>query len=248
MTHTALLGRDSEMQTLQRWLADSSVRSITIVGPGGVGKTRLALEIAGMVATRRSSRVVFVPLSAVREPSFVASAIAEALGLTDVAAIDLPKSVRVACGDLPTLLVLDNFEQVLAAAPLAAELLASVGSLRLLVTSRAALRVRGEREFPIGPLELASAQSMPAADLARVAAVRLFLERVRDVRPDFRLTPENCATVAAICRQLDGLPLALELAAPWLKTLTGRSCCANSTADFCCRQPVRAISPSVSKR
>jgi predicted ATPase/DNA-binding XRE family transcriptional regulator len=217
---TALLGRETEMQTLQRWLADPSERLITLAGPGGVGKTRLALESARVLAEQGSTRVVFVPLAAVRDSAFVASAMAEALGLTDVAALDLPKSVRIACRDRPTLLVLDNFEQVLAAAPIVADLLTSVASLRLLVTSRAPLRVRGERECTVGPLELeADAEAMPPADLARVPAVRLFLERVRDAQPDFRLTPANGPTVTAICRRLDALPLALELAAPWVKVL-----------------------------
>jgi predicted ATPase len=118
-------------------------------------------------------------------------------------------------------LILDNFEQVLEAAPLVADLLTSVASLRVLVTSRAPLRVRGEREYAIGPLELeAGSETMPPADLARTPAVRLFVERVRDIQPDFRLTSANGSTVTAICRRLDALPLALELAAPWLKVLT----------------------------
>jgi predicted ATPase/DNA-binding XRE family transcriptional regulator len=233
---TALLGRGTEVQTLQRWLADPSVRLITLLGPGGVGKTRLALEIARAVAQRGSARVVFVLLAAVREPAFVASAIAEALGLTDVAALDLPKAARIACNDRPTLLVLDNFEHLLGAAPLVANLLSSVASLRVLVTSRAPLRVRGERESAVGPLELgAGADQMPPTDLARVPAVHLFLERVRGVRPKFRLTPENGPTVAAICRRLDTLPLALELAAPWLKVLT---------AEELLRQLDRGLLPS----
>jgi predicted ATPase len=118
-------------------------------------------------------------------------------------------------------LILDNFEQVLEAAPLVADLLTSVASLRVLVTSRAPLRVRSEREYAIGPLELeAGSETMPPADLARTPAVRLFVERVRDIQPDFRLTSANGSTVTAICRRLDALPLALELAAPWLKVLT----------------------------
>ncbi len=117
--------------------------------------------------------------------------------------------------------MLDNFEQVLDAAPLVADLLTSVASLRVLVTSRAPLRVRGEREYAVGPLALeAGSDAMSPADLARSPAVRLFVERVRDVQPDFRLTPANGATVTAICRRLDALPLALELAAPWIKVLT----------------------------
>ena len=113
--------------------------------------------------------------------------------------------------------MLDNFEHVLSAAPPVADLLTSVPSLRLLVTSRAPLRVRGEREYVVGPLAL---EATSAADLEAAPAVRLLVERVRDVQPDFRLTSANGPTVAAICRRLDALPLALELAAPWIKVLT----------------------------
>ncbi len=164
---------------------------------------------------------MLAPLAAIRDYTFVASAIAEALGLADVTALDLPKRARVACGDRPTLLVLDNFEQILDAATLVAELLASAAFLRVLVTSRAPLRVRGEREYAVGPLALeVGVDAMSPADLARSPAVRLFVERVREVQADFRLTSANGPTVTAICQRLDALPLALELAAPWMKTLT----------------------------
>jgi len=142
---TPLLGRDADVHTLRRWLADPAARLITLTGPGGAGKSRLALEIARAIAAEGATRVVFVPLAAIRNPAFVASAIAEALGLSDVSALDLPKRARVACDDHPTLLVLDNFEQVLDAAPLVADLLTSAASLRVLATSRAPLRVREGR-------------------------------------------------------------------------------------------------------
>ena len=218
---TVLLGRDADVQTLRQWLADPAARLITLLGPGGVGKTRLALELARAIANESATRVIFVPLAAIQDPAFVESAIAEALGLVDVAARDLPRRVGVACGNHSTLLVLDNFEHVLDAAPPVADLLTSVQLLRLLVTSRAPLRLRGEREYVVGPLELeADSEAMSPADLARAPAVRLFVERVRDVQPDFRLTSTNSPTVTAICRRLDALPLALELAAPWMKVLT----------------------------
>ncbi|HEX9640213.1 MAG TPA: helix-turn-helix domain-containing protein, partial [Candidatus Krumholzibacteria bacterium] len=128
---TVLLGREADLQALGHWLADPAARLITLTGPGGVGKTRLALEIARTIGAEGATRVVFVPLAAIRKGAFVASAIAEGLGLSDVTVLDLPKRARVACEDRPTLLVLDNFEQVLDAAPMVAELLTSVAPLRL---------------------------------------------------------------------------------------------------------------------
>jgi predicted ATPase/DNA-binding XRE family transcriptional regulator len=221
---TVLLGRDPDVETLQLWLTDPTARLITLVGPGGVGKTRLALDLARAIADGGTTRVVFVGLAAIQDPSFVGPAIAEALGLANVTAVDLPKHVRMASDDRPTLLVLDNCEHLLEAVPLVADLLSSAASLRLLATSRAPLRLRGEREYVVGPLALdADSDTMSPADLACVPAVRLFVERVRDVQPGFRLTSANGATVAAICRRLDALPLALELAAPWIKVLTAEN-------------------------
>jgi len=218
---TSLLGRDRDAETLRRWLADPSFRLVTLVGPGGVGKTRLALELARVTAAAGSTRVKFVPLAYVRDKGLAACAIAEALGLADVTGSDLPSRARGACDGQATLLVLDNFEQILDAAPLIADLLASVAALRLLVTSRAPLKVRGEREYAVGPLALqADAGALPPDDLARVPAVRLFLERVRDLQPEYQLTAANAPLVAAICQRLDALPLALELAAPWMKVLS----------------------------
>jgi predicted ATPase/DNA-binding XRE family transcriptional regulator len=217
---TTLLGRDGEIQTVREWLQDPAVRLITLVGPGGVGKTRLALAIAQSVADEAAARVVFVELATVHDPAFVAPAIAEALGLSDVTAVDLKHRVRMACdGSPPTLLVLDNCEQVLDAAQLVADLLASAPTLRLLTTSRAPFRVRGERLYAVGPLALqADVDSLSLPDLP--PAVRLFLERVLDVAPGFQLTTASAPAVTAICRRLDALPLALELAAPWIKALT----------------------------
>ena len=218
---TALLGREADLQTLRRWLADAGARLITLVGPGGVGKTRLALEFARTLVDDGVTRVVFVPLAAARDATFVAPSIADALGVSNVTAADLPARVRAVCEDQPTLLVLDNCEHVLDAVPLVADLLMASASLRLLATSRSPLRLRGEREYAVGPLALeANSEGLSPADLARIPAVRLFIERVRDVQPDFRLTAANSATITAICRRLDALPLALELAAPWMKVLT----------------------------
>src|SRR4029453_1825934 len=141
---TVILGRDADLQTLRAWLADPAVRLITLTGPGGAGKTRLALEPAHAVAADGATRVTFVQLAAVRNAAFVGSAIAEALGLADVTARELSKRARRACGDQSTLLLLDNFEQALDAASLVADLLTSVPSLRVLVTSRPPLPFPGD--------------------------------------------------------------------------------------------------------
>jgi predicted ATPase/DNA-binding XRE family transcriptional regulator len=216
---TALLGRDTEMKALRHWLADPAARLITLIGPGGVGKTRLALELARGIADEGTYHVLFVGLAALRNSAFVGPAIAEALGVSDDTALDLPRRARLACQGQPTLLVLDNFEHVLDMAPLVSDLLISVATLRVLATSRAPLHVRGEREYKVEPLPLDRDFATSPADLARAPALRLFVERARDVQPDFCLTASNGPAVSAICRRLDALPLAIELVAPWIKVL-----------------------------
>ena len=138
---TVLIGRDTDMETLRHWLADPVSRLITLIGPGGVGKTRLVLELARVMTEEGLLQVRFVSLASLRDPAFVAPAIAEAFGLSAVAAVDLPKRVRAACADHATLLVLDNFEHVLAAGEFVQELLAGTTQLRILVTSRSPLRL-----------------------------------------------------------------------------------------------------------
>src|SRR5829696_6139913 len=227
---TALVGRERDVEAVRLWLADPQARLITLTGPGGVGKTRLAVEIAGVMAAEGTCRVLFVGLAAIRNPAFVAQAIAEALGVLDASAHDLPRRARLACDGTPTMLLLDNFEQVLTAAPLVADLLAAVPALRVLATSRAPLHLRGEREYAVGPLAM-DAGPTPPADPAHSPAVRLFVERVRDGQPGFSLTPANEAVVSEICRRLDALPLALELAAPWIKVLTAEDLLRRLTQD-----------------
>jgi predicted ATPase len=215
------VGREADVRLLREWMTDPAVRLITLIGPGGVGKSRLALELAHGLADESSTRVVFVPLAAIRDARQVPFAIAEALGLADISAAALPQRARTACGGRATWLVLDNFEQVLDAAAAVVDLLTSAPSLHLLVTSRTPLRVRGEREYAVSPLPLTNDGGEPSpGEFEASPAVRLFVERARDVQSGFRLTPANSPTVTAICQRLDALPLALELAARWIKVLT----------------------------
>jgi len=212
---TSLLGRDADLQTLQDWLADPAARLITLIGPGGAGKTRLGLELARATAASGSARVVYVPLAAIRNSVFVAPAIGGAFGLADVTTPDMPNRVREACRNRPTLLVLDNFEHVLEAAPLVADLLTSAASLRLVVTSRAPLRVRGEREYSVGPLALEpDAIRRPIRERparaggtrgARPSWPRSVGARVRGGTPDI----DQCAAQrhrSRACRQILKLP------------------------------------------
>ena len=217
---TSLVGRDADLDTVGHWLIDPSVRLVTLVGPGGVGKTRLALELARTITNQGSTRVVFVSLAPLGDPVFVASTIAHALGLAGATALDAARRVSVACAEVPTLMVLDSFEHLLSAAPLIASLLASTTTTRILVTSRAPLHIRGEREYAVGPLVMDAGAASSPADLAHAPAIRLFVERIQEAQPDFELTPGNAPIIAEICRRLDALPLSLELAAPWIKSLT----------------------------
>jgi predicted ATPase/DNA-binding CsgD family transcriptional regulator len=194
-------------------------RLLTLTGPPGVGKTRLALEVAASLRRRFPDGVAFVDLAPVADPARVVPAVADALGLRVPADRELLAGLVGALRRRRALLVLDNFEHLLPAAPAVAALLAGCPGLAVLATSRAALRLRGERELPVAPLPVPDDGGRPAAAVAASPAVALFTERAQDVRPDFSLTESVAGAVAEICRRLDGLPLALELAAAWLRLL-----------------------------
>jgi predicted ATPase/serine/threonine protein kinase len=221
---TAFVGRDKELAAAKELLLRKDARLITITGPGGIGKSRLALELAREMSEPFPSGVYFVPLAAVNDSGLIASVILQTLGIRETGGqppLEALKEYLQHSLDAPMLLLIDNFEHVMAAAPTLNELLAIAPHLKLLVTSRAALRVYDEHEFPVPPLALPAAKSSPTLEaMSRYSAIALFLQRAAAVKPDFKLTEENAPAVAEICSRLDGLPLAIELAAARVKLLS----------------------------
>ena len=213
---TSFVGRD-EVAAAVALL--SRTRLLTLTGPGGTGKTRLSLAIASEVIPANPGGVWFVPLAAVTEPELIASSIATAVGLLAPSRTPLERVIE-HFGDRTALIVLDNFEQVVAGAPVVAEILRGAPKLRMIVSSRAPLRVAGEQEFAVPPLPVPPAGTTDLLEIAGTEAVRLFLERAMAVRQGFTLTAENASAVAEIVRRLDGLPLAIELAAARVRILT----------------------------
>jgi predicted ATPase/class 3 adenylate cyclase len=218
---TPFIGREREVADIQSRLADPAVRLLTLTGPGGTGKTRLAMQVASDLTPSYPDGVWFVPLAAVSAPGRVAAAIADALGVRESPGEPITDSLRAFLRTRRLLLVLDNFEHVIEAATLVSDLLATAPGLQILATSRMPLRISGERDAPVQPLGLPARESGISLDEALGAeAVRLFVDRARAVRPDFVLTEGNVETVVAICRRLDGLPLAIELAAARMRLLS----------------------------
>ena len=216
---TSLVGREREVARVVA-LIEEHYRLVTLVGPGGTGKTRLAFAAGAELLDAFADGVWFVDLAPITAPSLVLPAIATTLGVRETSAVNPEATLVTYLGSKRLLLLLDNFEHVVPAASHVSSLLSVCPQLAMLVTSREPLLLQAERQFPVAPLALPETQVMaPLSELARVPAVDLFVQRAQAILPDFALTRDNAATVAEICRRLDGLPLAIELAAARIRLL-----------------------------
>src|SRR5215203_2125290 len=220
---TPLVGRERVVDEVRRRLLRPELRLLTLSGPGGIGKTRLALQAAAELLDEFQDGVFFVPLATVTDPQLVVSAVMGTLGVREVGDLSLVETLKRYLRDKQMLLVLDNFEQVLAAAPVVTELL-EAPRLKVLTTSRTALRLYGEQEYAVPPLAVPDTGRLPEPEaLSHYDAVKLFIERAEAAKADFSITNENAPAVAEICARLDGLPLAIELAAARVKLLPPRA-------------------------
>src|SRR5579859_454455 len=214
---SSFIGRERELAELANLL--KTARLLTLTGPGGTGKTRLALQVAADLVDQFADGVFFVDLAPLTEPGAVPSVVTRALSVQEQPGTPLRETLRFVLRGKHLLLLLDNYEHLLDAAEFAAFVLQTGPAVTLLVTSRTPLRLRGEREYPLSPLPLPAGDESGPAALAGNPAVQLFMARAQDARPDFTLTDENAGTLAAICARLDGLPLAIELAAARVRSL-----------------------------
>ena len=217
---TPFIGREKEVAAVQHQLLREDVRLVTLTGPGGMGKTRMALHVAAQLHAHFADGVWFVPLAPISDPNLVIPTIAQTLGLREARERSLLEQLQVSLRERQVLLLLDNFEQVVSAATHVADLLTSCPHLKVLVTSREVLHVRAEHEFPVPKLSLPDPKRLPdLMALSQYEAVALFIQRAQAVRPEFQMTNANAPAMAEICARLDGLPLAIELAAARIKLL-----------------------------
>lgn len=217
---TPLIGREKELDAAMALLSEGQSRILTITGPGGAGKTRLALELAIKLRDRFENGAFFISLDSIQDSALVIPTIATFLGLKEKAETTLLEMVKTYLSVKQMLLVLDNLEQVIAAAPSISDLLMGSPRVTFIVTSRAPLRIRGEREFSVPPLSFPDPKHLPTLEsLSQYGAVQLFIQRAVAVKPDFTVTNSNALAVVEICRRLDGLPLAIELAAARIRLL-----------------------------
>jgi predicted ATPase len=220
MASTSLIGREHDITGVSRLLETPGVRLVTLTGPGGIGKTRLAVAVGAHLEDRYPQGATFVPLASIVQPRLVLPHVAAALGASIEGTRQPADVVAERIAETPTLLVLDNLEQVINVGPELDQLLARCGELKMLTTSRTVLRLRAEHEYAVGPLTVPMfAGRPPMEELALLPAVQLFVDRARTVRRDFALTEDNALAVAEICRRLDGLPLGIEIAAARIRLL-----------------------------
>jgi len=230
---TPFIGQQQDIDKVSTLLLLPETRLLTLLGTGGIGKTRMATEVATKVRTHFRNGVCFVALDTLRDPSLVLPAIVEALDIAGEAALPPMQQLKIFLKKKYILLFIDNFEYIVSAAPLLEELLQDCPNIKMLVTSQQRLNIQAEQKFQVLPLALPDLTALPDVDeLTNYAAIALFIQRAQNLEPDFKLTTANAQAIAEICTRLDGLPLAIELAAARIKLLSPQSLLARLAQDF----------------